>query len=169
MCGLQLSVCVAYQVFAAKTMTTRTQMAIQIVLLSLCHKFVQSSDTCSSSVMRGIGLGTATTNMIHQNVSTIEHCRNLCCKKRHICASWTLSLEENTCLLRKEHEPTVQRNLNEISGVTKRDGMSTPHRNKKLRFYIGILSAPNNVDRVHRVRVGWYLCSECDSQELFCI
>jgi len=90
--------------------------------------------------------------MIHQNVSTIEDCRNLCCKKHHICASWTLSLEENTCLLRKEHEPTVERNLNEVSGVTKRDGMSTPHRNKKLRFYIGILSAPNNLDRRNLVR-----------------
>ena len=135
-------------------MTIRRQMAIRIFLLFLYHKFVQSSDACPSSVMRGIGLGSASTNMVHQNVTTLEDCRNLCCKKRHACASWTLLLAEKTCLLRKEHEPTVERNLNVISGIAKHYGLSTPHRNKKLRFYIGILSAPNNIDRVHLVRVG---------------
>ena len=105
--------------------------------------------TCTSSVMPGIGLGSAPLNMARQKVATWEECRDLCCKKHKICVSWTLLLTSKTCFLRKKVEKAVTQNENVISGITKSYVLPAPPRSNDLQFYVGILSAPNNFDRVH--------------------
>ena len=105
--------------------------------------------SCPSSVMPGIGLGPAPMNMAQLNVTTWEDCRDLCCEKDDMCVSWTLALAEKTCFLREKLGKIVKQSKNLISGITKSHVLPTPHRNKKLQFYVGILSAPNNHAKVH--------------------
>ena len=105
--------------------------------------------SCPSSVMPGIGLGSVSTYMPQQNVTTWEECRDLCCKKDDMCVSWTLSLAEKTCFLREQRGETVKQDKNLISGITKSHVLPPPHRNEELQFYVGILSAPNNYAKVH--------------------
>ena len=107
--------------------------------------------SCPSSVMPGIGLGSVSTNLPQQNVTTWEECRDLCCAKDDMCVSWTLSLAEKTCFLRKQLGHIVKQDKNLISGITKSHVLSAPHPNKEVRFYVGILSAPNNDVKVHIV------------------
>ena len=107
--------------------------------------------SCPSSVMPGIGLGSVSTNLPQQNVTTWEECRDLCCEKDDMCVSWTLSLAEKTCFLRGTLGEIVKQDKNLISGITKSHVLPTPHRNKELQFYVGILSAPNNHVKVHIV------------------
>ena len=105
--------------------------------------------SCPSSVMPGIGLGSVSTYMPQQNVTTWEECRDLCCEKNDMCVSWTLSLAEKFCFLREQRGEIVKQDKNLISGITKSHVLPPPHRNQELQFYVGILSAPNNYAKVH--------------------
>ena len=104
---------------------------------------------CPSSVMPGIGMATAPVIMTQQNVTTWEECRDLCCEKHDTCISWTLSLAEKTCFLRAKLGTFVKQNENVISGITKSHVLPAPRRDKELRFYLGILSAPKNHGKVN--------------------
>ena len=104
---------------------------------------------CPSSVMPGIGMATAPVIMTQQNVTTWEECRDLCCEKHDTCISWTLSLAEKTCFLRAKLGTFVKQNEDVISGITKSHVLPAPRRDKELRFYLGILSAPKNHGKVN--------------------
>ena len=103
---------------------------------------------CPSSVMPGIFLGLGPGEMARHNVATTwQECRDLCCLN-HECVSWTLSLSSKTCYMRDKPAETIRRYGEVISGVTKSYVLPAPLPPNRLQFYIGVLSAPKNRDRV---------------------
>lgn len=120
------------------------QLTMLVLLLG------QDTDTCPSSVMKGFGLG-PTMGTQSTPAKNWEECHDFCCKS-NACVAWTLMKDEKICFLRSELRRQVQENENEISGITKAYALPVPRR-KELRFYIGILSAAKNRDRVRRKHV----------------
>ena len=125
-----------------------------MILLSLLIYYFgkgKLSGTCPSSVMPGIGLGPPADiiqiDSVQKQVVTWEDCRDLCCNN-NACVAWTLLLAEEICFLRNEIGKHLLQNKNQISGITRDYVLPAPRRSERLRFYVGILSAPTFWARV---------------------
>ena len=107
----------------------------------------QHSCACPSTVMQGIGLGPPV-KYSKTNVTSWENCRDLCCKDP-ICIAWTLMKTKKLCLLRDKLGKRVRANPDQISGKVSIFILPSPNRSETLLFYVGILSAPQNLARVN--------------------
>ena len=125
---------------------------IVLSLLLLYFGEVMRCGACPSSVMPGIELGVPTditqVDSVQKQVMTWQNCRDLCCKN-NACVAWTLLLAEKICFLRNEIGGRFLENKNQISGITQDYALPAPYRSKRLRFYVGILSAPTYWARVN--------------------
>ena len=146
-------------VFEKQALLAVSECTMLLLSLLVFH-LGQKTDTCPSNVMHGFSLG-PTVDTIQKPANNWEECHDLCCKS-NACIAWTLLKEEKICFLRSELRRHVQENENEISGITKAYALPSPHR-KELRYYIGILSAAKNRERVNMLVSNAFVCLVSDT------